>query len=117
MDPVTLGIAILKAKKMVQEVFGLEPKECTSATDTPYGVTFVKDGVTITGTLVASADTLHKIYLVPRENGTGNYFDEYITFHNETLDTYYWEKFGSTEFVQQTLVCHAVDHVMRISLE
>jgi len=39
--------------------------ECASAADTPIGASFVdKDGNTITGTLVASADTKDKTYFV-----------------------------------------------------
>lgn len=115
MDQATLGIAIAIAKKMVSEMNEFSYSTCTTAADTPYGVSFVQDGVTITGTLVASASTMHNIYLVPQSNGGNNYFDEYITIEND--GTYAWEKFGSTEFVQQALVCQEVNHVMRITLE
>ena len=33
---------------------------CTSAEDTPYGVEWEKDGTTITGTLVASVQTMYR---------------------------------------------------------
>lgn len=71
---------------------------CTSAEDTPYGVEWEKDGTTITGTLVASAQTMYRIYLVPSEDGEGNdIFDEYITVRNgvDPSYTYTWEKLGS----------------------
>lgn len=68
---------------------------CTSASNTPYGVTWDNAGTTVTGTLVASASTLNKIYLVPRTNGTNNTYDEYITVKSGS--TYSWEKFGSTD--------------------
>ena len=71
---------------------------CTSAEDTPYGVEWEKDGTTITGTLVASVQTMYRIYLVPSEDGEGNdIFDEYITMKNgvDPSYTYTWEKLGS----------------------
>lgn len=71
---------------------------CTSAEDTPYGVEWEKDGTTITGTLVASAQTMYRIYLVPSEDGEGNdIFDEYITVRKgvDPSYTYTWEKLGS----------------------
>ena len=115
MDVVTLAIALQLAKKMIEGLDGFDYGVCRTAETTPYGISFVKDGTTITGTLVASASTMHKIYLVPKSNGTGNYFDEYITVEDNS--SYTWEKFGSTEFVQQTLVCEEVNHEIRISLE
>lgn len=69
---------------------------CTDASNTPYGVTWSSGGTTITGTLVASADTMYKIYLVPDTNGTNDTFDEYITV-NPSGSTYQWEMFGNTK--------------------
>ena len=64
----------------------------TDAASTPYGVTWDDGGTTITGTLVASASTEYKIYLVPITSNSNNY-DEYITV--KVGSTYSWEKFGS----------------------
>ena len=65
------------------------------AASTPYGVEWDDDGTTITGTLVASADTMYRIYLVPNDAGGDNGFAEYITVHESS--TYSWEMFGSVE--------------------
>ena len=70
----------------------------TNAANTPYGVQWDDDGTTITGTLVASADTKYKIYLVPTTDASGNdEFSEYITISKDDGVTYQWEKFGSIE--------------------
>lgn len=75
---------------------GINMVKCTSASDTPIGVTWDDDGTTITGTLVASDQTTGKFYLVPVETPKGNnIFDEYITVVESV--TYSWEKIGSTE--------------------
>ena len=62
---------------------------------TPEGVEWKKDGETITGTLVASALTEHKIYLVPSVHGTRDVNDEYLTIKID--DNYTWELFGNTD--------------------
>lgn len=68
----------------------------TDAASTPYGVQWDDDGTTITGTLVASANTTYKIYLVPSTDASGNDgFSEYITITQDGGSTYQWEKFGS----------------------
>lgn len=68
----------------------------TNAASTPYGVQWDDDGTTITGTLVASADTTYKIYLVPTSDDTGNDgFKEYITITKDEGVTYQWEMFGT----------------------
>ena len=69
---------------------------CTNAANTPKDVTWTSGSTTITGTLVASADTMYKIYLVPDTNGTNDTFDEYITV-NPSGSTYQWEMFGNTK--------------------
>ena len=68
---------------------------CTNAANTPQGVKW--GSPQITGTLVASASTMYKIYLVPSENAQGDIYDEYITVAtgSGTL-TYSWEKLGDT---------------------
>lgn len=63
---------------------------CTEAANTPAGVTFGA----VTGTLTASADTMHKIYLVPEVSGTGDNYSEYISV--KSGETYTWEKIGTT---------------------
>jgi len=71
---------------------------CTTAADTPYGIQWTSGGTTITGTLVAAANTMYKIYLVPASTtGTNDTFDEYITIKTGTDPnfTYSWEKLGS----------------------
>ena len=68
----------------------------TDAASTPYGIQWDDDGTTITGTLVASANTTYKIYLVPSTDASGNDgFSEYITITQDGGSTYQWEKFGS----------------------
>ena len=69
---------------------------CSSAANTPKDVTWTSGSTTITGTLVASATTMYKIYLVPSSNGTNDIYDEYITV-NTTGTTYVWEMFGNTK--------------------
>lgn len=69
---------------------------CTSASNTPKDVTWNNAGTTVTGTLVASSDTMFKIYLVPDNNGTNDIYDEYITV-NPSGSTYKWEMFGNTK--------------------
>ena len=69
---------------------------CSSAANTPKDVVWTSGSTTITGTLVASADTMYKIYLVPSANGTNDIYDEYISV-NTTGTTYVWEMFGNTK--------------------
>jgi len=80
----------------------------TNAANTPYGVQWDDNGTIITGTLVASSDTFHKIYLVPQTGATGTYVewmtirtgsavvDEAIVGETELSYTYSWEQIGST---------------------
>ena len=68
----------------------------TDAASTPYGVQWKSGSTTITGTLVASAETVKKIYLVPNDGTeTGNTYDEYLTLKINT--NYSWEKIGTTK--------------------
>ena len=89
MDIVTLGILLRK----VSSISPFDYNVSDSAENTPYGVTFVKDGVTITGTLVASESTMHRIYFVPADDGT---FREYTTLQKSGL--YQWELLGSANY-------------------
>lgn len=84
------------ARSAIANLNSFEYVICTSAANTPYGVTWDNGGTTVTGTLAASSSTTSKIYLVPKTNGTNNTYDEYITV-NTTGTTYVWEKFGSLE--------------------
>jgi len=68
---------------------------CTQASNTPYGVTWNKNGTTITGTLVASDNTKGIFYLVPSIIGTNNVYIEYITVENGA--SFSWEKIGATD--------------------
>ena len=74
---------------------------CTNAANTPKDVTWGSGASAVTGTLVASADTMYKIYLVPSENGTNDIYDEYITV-NSSGTTYVWEMFGNTKLPDMT---------------
>ena len=72
----------------------------TDASNTPQDVVWHSGDTPITGELVASADTMYKLYLVPADNtGTKNVKDEYITIRTGTSPnySYSWEKIGSTE--------------------
>lgn len=84
------------ARSAIAKIHTFDYIVCTQASDTPYGVTWDSGETTITGTLAAASTTMYKIYLVPQDNATGDYFDEYITV-NPSGTTYQWEKFGSTQ--------------------
>lgn len=85
----------------------------TNAANTPAGVTWIDDSdpqnpQTVTGTLVAGADTFHKVYLVKKLTTptpaptpeTNNTYTEYITTRTNTgteqapVYVYGWEKLG-----------------------
>ena len=68
---------------------------CTNAANTPKDVEWGEGASKVTGTLVASADTMYKIYLVPSSNGENDSYDEYVTV-NPSGSTYNWEMFGNT---------------------
>lgn len=74
---------------------------CTDATNTPKDVTWKSGSTTITGTLVAAATTMYKIYLVPSVNGTNDIYDEYVTVNNSGT-SYIWELFGNTSLPDMT---------------
>lgn len=79
----------------VDQLNSFEYSVCTNAANTPQGVKW--GSPQITGTLVASADTMYKIYLVPSENAQGDIYDEYITIRTGSgTYTYTWEKLGDT---------------------
>lgn len=69
----------------------------TQASDTPQGVTWDKNGTTITGTLVASADLKGRVYLVPNGTSGKNVYDEYTVIANSALTVWSWELISSSE--------------------
>lgn len=84
-----------EARDAIAQINSFEYVISTDAATTPKDVEWDDDGTTITGTLVASADTMYKIYLVPSANGTKDVFDEYITLKQG--NAYSWEMFGNTD--------------------
>lgn len=93
----TYEIKDIVARDAIKSLNNYDYLLCTSAEDTPIGVEWEKDGETIVGTLVASADTMYVIHLVPDDNGSGDIFDEYITTYDEETTAYTWMQFGNTE--------------------
>jgi len=83
------------ARDLIAAINNWEYVVCTNAGNTPKDVTWGSGASAVTGTLVASADTMYKIYLVPSTNGTNDIYDEYITV-NPSGTTYQWEMFGNT---------------------
>ena len=76
----------------------------TNAATTPYGVTWIDNTdpehpQTVTGTLEASDDTFHKIYLVPVDSTGTNKYAEYITTKDTSgqTTTYAWERLGTID--------------------
>ena len=82
-DGHTYDIKDAYARQMIEDLAAgsLAFVKVTDASDTPYGVTWDDSGTTITGTLVASADTKGKIYLVPATgiSGRQDIHAEYVT--------------------------------------
>lgn len=81
--------------KALEELPKFDTVVCANAADTPKDVTWSTNPA-VTGTLVASNGTMHKIYLVPA-TGTPtapNSYAEYITVKNGS--NYIWEKVGDT---------------------
>jgi len=69
---------------------------CSSAADTPAGISWTSGGSTIIGTLAASASLKDNIYLVPgKKTRTGNQFTEYSCVLYQ--DSYVWEQTGSAD--------------------
>ena len=60
--------------------------------DIPAGVSVTYGGTTYTGTLVASSDTVGKIYMVA--TGTSNNYDRYMPFAGSP--SYVWQNIGDT---------------------
>lgn len=91
------GIYDYEARRAIESIVGgLTFVKSTDAATTPQGVVWDNAGTAVTGTLIASANTADKIYLVPATTTSGkDVFAEYIT----VLDggNYSWEKLGDTE--------------------
>lgn len=85
-----------EARSAIAGLSGFDYIVCSSAANTPKDVTWNNGSADIVGTLVASASTKGKIYLVPSVNGEKDIFDEYLTV-NPANDSYSWEMFGNTD--------------------
>ena len=89
-DAVTVG------GKTYQEIINLvntaQLVVCSTADNTPKGVSFQSGTTKITGTLEASAADTNNIYLVPSVNATGDSYDEYVAVGGTS-----WEKIGNTD--------------------
>jgi len=69
---------------------------CSTAENTPDGVSFVSGGSTITGTLAASASTISNRYFVlAAKTKTKNTYKEYVTI--QVGDAYQWEELGTVD--------------------
>lgn len=88
LDELALAIANLKGE--------FDTVVSTNAADTPADVKWNDGTSDITGTLVASETTWHKVYLVPTSGSEPNQYSEYITRRTGTSPnyTYTWEKLG-----------------------
>lgn len=92
----TYDIKDAAARAAIAALQNTENVLSTDAASTPYGVQWKDGSTTITGTLVASAETTKKIYLVPNNGDeSGNSYDEYLTV--KIGNDYSWEKIGSTK--------------------
>lgn len=91
------GIYDYEARRAIESIVGgLTFVKSTNAATTPQGVLWDNAGTAVTGTLIASANTVDKIYLVPfTPSEDKDVFAEYITVLDGT--TYSWEKLGDTE--------------------
>ena len=82
----------------------------TDAASTPQGVTWDDDGTIITGTLVASDQTLG-FYLVPATTTSGkDIYAEYVAV--EENGVYFWEKLGDTEVQISVELRKVTDNVL-----
>lgn len=89
------------ARDLIAALNSWEYVMCTSAANTPEGVTWQSGTTTITGTLEAASTTMYKIYLVPTATSGNDSFAEYITV-NTSGTTYKWEMFGSVKLPDMT---------------
>ena len=88
------------ARDLIANLNSFEYTVCSTAATTPKDVIGYPNGTAssaVTGTLVASEDTTHKIYLVGNivnPELAGDQFREYITVQNSN-GNYFWEMFGT----------------------
>ena len=94
------------ARSAISNLNSFEYTICDQAENTPFDVSFQpgSSDISIVGTLVPSANTKYRIYLVPSNSeDSKNAFYEYITVERTELvndvetPVYYWEKIGSTD--------------------
>ena len=99
-----------RARDLIAAINNWDYVLAVDAATTPYGVEWEDgSGTTITGTLVASADVMYKIYLVQSENGGNDIYDEYVSIKTEVTPVtdpptynYNWEMFGNTKLPDMT---------------
>lgn len=91
----TYNIKDETARDAIAGLTSFEYVICSEAGNTPQGISWVKSGTTITGTLAASGETKGKIYLVPSTHGANDIYNEYMTIGSGS--SYVWELFGNTD--------------------
>lgn len=107
-DGVTYDIKDTVARSAIAQ--GVSFHIATDAASTPQGVTWDDDGTIITGTLVASDQTLG-FYLVPATTTSGkDIYAEYVAI--EENGVYFWEKLGDTEVQISVGLSKVTDNVL-----
>lgn len=85
----------------ISKINNVSKTVCSTADNTPKGVTFTPKGSTtsITGVLEASDAAKLGIYLVYHAHGTSDSYDEYtvVLVGDTVTGTYSWEKIGNTD--------------------
>lgn len=85
------------AREMISQFGSLSCVVCDSLENTPDISSFMTGNGNIQGTLLPSADTKNKIYLVPNgQSDQVNTYDEILTVEIDT-SIYKWERIGSTQ--------------------
>ena len=99
-DNTTYYVKDSVARDMISALQGVTFHKCTTAADTPYGVTWDSAGTTITGTLTAVNADKSYIYLVAsKHTQTRDIYDEYIPVNEgtEADPSWVWETLGNTD--------------------
>lgn len=99
-DATTYYLKDSVARDLIAQLQGVTFHKCTSASDTPLGVSWDDGGTTITGTLTAANAIKSYIYLVPAATtSTGDAYAEYIPVNlgTEQSPTWSWERLGDTD--------------------
>lgn len=97
---VTYYLKDTTARELIAALQGVTFHKVTSASDTPYGVTWDDGGTTITGTLTAANAQKSYIYLVPATpTSSGDIYSEYIPVNTSATSTpsWSWERLGDTD--------------------